>query len=361
MNDPFNRNAFTLVELLVVIAIIGILIAMLLPAVQAVREAARNTQCQNNIRQIALAALNYESANRRFPPGMLAKPLDSQDLDMGFGEEANCSDGQFANDNGTDGCPQELGILVHLLPFIEANNVADLIEPSLSPDLLGDDGQNVGFWGDFNEAGGLNTRFASLIKIPSFECPSDQEVTDGIILEFGSFGNDAARFSILPSLAHRAALITDHGDVGIGTTNYLGVAGAVGQTGDRGFSTTLWANHEGIFLNRSETTFGQIPDGSSNTFLFGEVAANFDSRWLTPGEATSASYAWMGNILIPMNTWGGDLTDAEKTITYRSNHLGTVNFASADGSVRAVPDTADLTAMRNLSGKADGQTLTTVN
>ena len=76
--NPFKRRAFTLVELLVVIAIIGILIAMLLPAVQAVREAARNTQCKNNIRQIALAAMNYESTSMRFPPGLLNESINSQ-------------------------------------------------------------------------------------------------------------------------------------------------------------------------------------------------------------------------------------------------------------------------------------------
>ena len=116
MNKLSNRVAFTLVELLVVIAIIGILIGMLLPAVQSVREAARRAQCQNNIRQIALAAMNYESANGKFPPGLLDEALGSQ-----------------TNSNGQ---PQELGILVHLLPFIEANNVADLVEPTLSPDRL---------------------------------------------------------------------------------------------------------------------------------------------------------------------------------------------------------------------------------
>ena len=75
----FNARGFTLVELLVVIAIIGILIGMLLPAVQSVREAARRTQCMNNIRQLSLAALNFESAHMHFPSGVLDDDDDLRD------------------------------------------------------------------------------------------------------------------------------------------------------------------------------------------------------------------------------------------------------------------------------------------
>ena len=93
------KRGFTLVELLVVIAIIGILIGMLLPAVQQVREAARRTQCANNIRQISLAALNFESANTRFPSGWQS------------------------NDNTIEGGPG-WAWSTELLPFLEQQNLS---------------------------------------------------------------------------------------------------------------------------------------------------------------------------------------------------------------------------------------------
>ena len=338
--NSHKRSAFTLVELLVVIAIIGILIGMLLPAVQQVREAARNTQCKNNIRQIALGAMNYESANQKFPPGML-EGLDG------------------VQDDGNDA--QELGVLVHLLPFMEANNLADLIEPTLSVDSYADDGNGVGFWGEFDLGGEANTRFASIHQVPSFECPSDQVDTTGVILSLGTFGDDTLPpFNVRFVTVSRGVLADAHGSANIGTTNYLGVAGAVGAISFGSRSTTVWAAHGGVFLNRSETTFADILDGGSNTFLFGEVASNQDSNWPTPNSGDSAAYSWMGNILIAMNFWGGeDLSNQQTTLSYRSNHPGTVNFANADGSVRSVPDNADLITMRNLSGMADGEVVTT--
>lgn len=120
-NSP--RTGFTLVELLVVIAIIGILVGLLLPAVQAAREAARRMQCQNNIRQLGLAAHNFESAYKRFPPGLLfPTPPRSAGLDG-------------ANWDKHSG----IGHIVHLLPFMEQNAIYQGISQasSLDPDQTG--------------------------------------------------------------------------------------------------------------------------------------------------------------------------------------------------------------------------------
>ena len=141
MKPQRTRDGFTLVELLVVIAIIGILIGMLLPAVQAVREAARRTACKNQLKQMGLGCLNYESAFSRLPPG----------------QENTVTVGQDGGSNGW-------GWRTVIMPFMEQGN----LESQFNTDLNMIDPVNIGL---------LRT------VVPTFLCPSDPELNDELIVE----------------------------------------------------------------------------------------------------------------------------------------------------------------------------------
>lgn len=338
MKLSHRRCAFTLVELLVVIAIIGILIGMLLPAVQAVREAARRTQCMNNLKQIALACLNYESALNKFPPGMLEDGLSSQSLREGFG-------------TNQDGEPQKLGVLCFLLPYMELNNIADLVEPSLSPDDFGNDGHGHGKWWEYDASGNgdFNTRFASQVKVPPFECPSDQSDGFVVITGMGAIGPNSASSEI--QWVNISFTRNEEFGVGFnfGVKNYSGVGGVVG---DIQGSNNVWSAHKGILGNRTKTTFGEITDGSSNTLLFGEIVGQ-NSGWLG-AQGNPVVYSWIGAANLPVWNWGRDGGSSTTLRQFRSNHTGIVNFARADGSVRSISEDTDVTTMRNLSGMGDG-------
>jgi len=143
------KNGFTLVELLVVIAIIGILIGMLLPAVQSVREAARRAQCQNKLRQLGLASLNYESARQALPPGVTD-------------DDANLLD---ANHTG----------FVFLLPFMEQANLADQF------DLTTD-------WKSSTNAP------LAMIVLPELQCPSNSQ-SEVSAAETGNFAGAATDYA----------------------------------------------------------------------------------------------------------------------------------------------------------------------
>src|SRR5689334_3935686 len=141
---PSRKSAFTLIELLVVIAIIAVLIGLLLPAVQKVREASARSVCQNNLKQIALGAMSFESAYGRLPPGQL-------------NAIAGRSTGFFD--------AQGFGALVFILPYVEQDAIARQLQTNMDLNTLGNRTGNQ-FWSSSANDFGL-----SQSKIKTFMCP----------------------------------------------------------------------------------------------------------------------------------------------------------------------------------------------
>src|SRR5688572_3973916 len=126
MKQRTNREAFTLVELLVVIAIIGILIALLLPAVQAARESARRAQCLNNLKQFGLAFHNYENANKRFPPAQINNITDLTTSPEYAAWAAQTGGTMPANYRGWN-------FVVYMLPYFEQAGLDGLLDTDFAP------------------------------------------------------------------------------------------------------------------------------------------------------------------------------------------------------------------------------------
>src|SRR5262245_48803475 len=260
-----RRLGFTLIELLVVIAIIAILIGLLLPAVQKIREAANRMSCQNNLHQIALAAHNYESANGYLPPGFLGAMktdtpygLDTAVTPAGISYNAQC-----------------IGTLVHLLPYVEQDNLFRLLMAGVPADFLDPNVRYMGYW---NYASMWNNRGA---RIKNFLCPSDRAEAATWDAFFNTYQSSATQFTIT---------IISFGDQTFGRTNYLGLAGRSGLTTD---------TYRGAFNNRSKNPLGAMPDGTSNTFMFGEYSTKGPpaSGW------GNVSPQWMGAGYFPI-AWG---------------------------------------------------------
>jgi prepilin-type N-terminal cleavage/methylation domain-containing protein len=174
MNRSMRQSAFTLIELLVVVAIIGVLIGLLLPAIQKVREAAARTQCANNLHQIALAAANFESTNGALPPGILISP-----------KSKNPNPRASQDVEGPPYAGPYTGVLAFLLPYVEQESIYRELDPKLFQYNTA-----AGAWGfntppyDFDTPGGyppgsppFGTGFPAVCNttIKTYECPVDAE------------------------------------------------------------------------------------------------------------------------------------------------------------------------------------------
>jgi len=237
MRTNFLRRAFTLVELLVVIAIIGILIAMLLPAVQQVREAARRTACLNNIKQLGLALHNFESSRGEFPAGWSGNPLPSHP--------------QYISTENVQGGLQHgnwFGWGFSLLPFVEQENLYNqLTEVCASPGP-----EQLVTWGPMH-VGQDGTPLAGTI-LPGFRCPSDS-------------GGDLSEFW------------TDDGIPKYGKSNYVACTGNTenGTTGTaREADSPEGFMFYGMFGRNLTETFESCSDGSSNVILLGERSSGLE-------------------------------------------------------------------------------------
>jgi prepilin-type N-terminal cleavage/methylation domain-containing protein len=303
---PNRRSAaFTLIELLVVIAIIAILIGLLLPAVQKVREAAARSSCQNNLKQIGLAAHNYASANRDLlPPGYLGTyPNLAQHLSGSAGQ----GDGQF------------VGVLAIMLPYLEQSSVYSMMlngvpQGYLKPDFKGDPWYTLGSTtGPFP---------AATAKIKTFVCPSDTaDAATGVKAYFhiSEDPNEVFQWGTFSNLATVQAM---------GKSNYAGMAGYGGNRPDANSKKFI-----GMFTNRAQVSISAVPDGTANTVMFGE---SLGTDQLTPRDE---SMTWMGVGVLSSN-WGldevGGSNFAGGNTMFSSLHSGVVLFAFGDGSVRAI-------------------------
>jgi prepilin-type N-terminal cleavage/methylation domain-containing protein len=305
--DPGRRRGFTLIELLVVIAIIAILIGLLLPAVQKIREAANRLKCQNNLKQIALGAHNYESAHGYLPPGHYGPPPS------GLRFDADPVFWQY----------QHFGTLPSLLPYVEQDNVHRLIQANWDPKATGP------VWWSVT----ANWNVAQT-KIPLFRCPSDPDADRTPDVALGIFP-----FAVGANSAN-ATRLEFGGPHPLGRTNYFAVAGGMGRI------LNSWDVFTGYFYSQSRTAI-TAPDGASNTLMFGEsLGGQFPGR-------RDFAYCWMGGT--PMPT-GYGLPDPTHSWAFGSKHSGVVLFAFGDGAVRGIRRTVDYASFVYASGEADGFT-----
>lgn len=369
------RGGFTLVELLVVIAIIGILIALLLPAIQSAREAARRAQCVNKLKQLALACQNHHNQHGAFPPGV-ASCTDNMDIQGGGQRGQRCTGPNWA---------------AALLAFIEEPVLAEQLRACIASKDSGDN-NNVADDCEHGEFAQFGAPGIGRTTPPAFLCPSAdrmRKIFDGFnSLEGLSKGNYAANFGAEKYYSYRFPLLAGaFGPVRIRRPH------EVSQAGDHETQTGSWKMGSG-----QGTKIKDIQDGTSNTVFLSEVLG-WDSEddvrgvWIANDAGSSTFLAWTPpNFNAPAATTGttidgetidtddyDHLTSCEQNIVSsdpmwcnqsinkqddanafaaaRSAHPGGVNAALADASVRFIQESVDLQTWRALASRSGSEVI----
>jgi prepilin-type N-terminal cleavage/methylation domain-containing protein/prepilin-type processing-associated H-X9-DG protein len=366
-----SKRGFTLIELLVVIAIIAVLIALLLPAVQSAREAARRTQCVNNLKQIGLAFANYESANGMFPLGAMV-------LVPG---PAAATWGNETNNNG-------VSWVALTLPYLEQNTVFNAINFNTS----------IAGGGLYNGVPAFATAWYTRISV--LTCPSDAD-QDGF-RPFGSNNGDGQDISAPPPVPPGGGTpmvaVTDYG-VSFGDNYCIGALNPgvtfptetpytiwppipgqprIGWPGYQGTYADINGNLpptgapgvlRGMFdVNNGQTVrMASITDGTSNTIAAGEVlpaqrADNNVWEWNSGGYGTTVpiSYPSPQSCTLPGNGWGSSNWASRCAYTntgFKSHHPGGANFAFADGSVHFLKQSIAMTTYCALGSRNGGEVI----
>ena len=308
-----KRIGFTLIELLVVIAIIAILIALLLPAVQQAREAARRTQCKNNLKQIGLALHNYHDVHSRFPPG------------------------SFWNAVNAGATYQQGSMLTHILPYLEQSTIFNQIPFNNPPG------------GDINNTVMPNGSLMRVsVNVPAYICPSDTAGSNfnGLSTVQNYAGSKGASNAGSPTGGNPAGT-PPCADAFLSYNKPGG--GANGVAGP-------------FYRNNQCDSMRDITDGLSNTIFVGEVRPEC-SNHMRQGWLASNNGQGMASTLYPINlntcndavssgcNWSNNWTNE---FGYRSRHVGGAQFLFGDGAVRFLSENIDHESYNRLGGKADG-------
>jgi len=328
-----KRTGFTLIELLVVIAIIAVLIALLLPAVQQAREAARRSQCKNNLKQLGLAMHNYESTHGMFPPGYVASYSNWQ-TDAGK---------KMSGANGTVHSRAEWNWTAFVAPYLELSGIYHTLGVA-----------------NRTAAEALNDTAAVNIpktRLPAFSCPTDPAPP------------------LLENIRRVLSTTSSSNYQGLAPNNYIGVNLGGAGVSAVGLQNGPFGTANGIFKVNGATRFRDVTDGLSSTLMLGERAYEYPGINPTTGaqmqnksyagtlfmqaagvgtgastdpdnQEASASLGTCSDIQMPNRKSPGDQKWIQSV--FSSNHVGGVQFCLGDGSVRFISENINGTTFGRL-------------